>query len=266
MTEALFVLSTGRCGTQWLAEALRGIAGDRAVVTHEPLGNDYAPREALGAGRPEALDPVLAEPVLQHLESIEQTLRDRNYIECGHPLWSTLPYLLERFAGRVRVLHLVRHPVPVALSWLTQNAFIPPLGPHLSEKVLLSPFDKGVRFPAFGERWGSLTPYEKALYYWTEVNALGLDLEGRTSAPWLRVRFEDLFGGGAMKTIAGFAGLDGPVATPANTVDEYPFVTRSWVDPGLIAGHAEVVSVAEQLGYDPMAFDENRLRLRYVGA
>jgi hypothetical protein len=38
------------------------------------------------------------------------------------------------------------------------------------------------------------------------------------------------------------------------------------VDPGLIAGHAEVVSVAEQLGYDPMAFYENRLRLRYVGA
>lgn len=263
---ALFVLSTGRCGTQWLAEALRGIAGDRALVAHEPLDNDYAPREILGAGRPEALDPDLAEPVLEHLEAVEATLRDRNYIECGHPLWSTLPYLLERFAGRVRVVHLVRHPVPVAISWLTMTAYIPPLAPHLREKVLLSPFDDGVRFPAFRERWSSLTPYEKALYYWAEVNALGLDLEKSQDVPWLRVRFEDLFRVETMEAVASFAGLEGPVTIPSDTVDDYRFLTRAWTDPRRIANHAEVVSVADQLGYDPMAFDENRLRLRYVGA
>jgi hypothetical protein len=266
MTEALFVLSTGRCGTQWLAEALRGIAGDRARVTHEPLDNDYAPREILGAHRPEALNPDLAEPVLKHLASIEETLRERNYIECGHPLWSTLPYLLERFAGRVRVIHLVRHPVPVAISWVTQAAYIPPFAPHLPEKVLLSPFDEGVRFPSFRERWASMTPYEKALYYWAEINALGLDLEKSTTAPWMRVRFEDLFGGETMKSIAAFAGLEGPVPYPPKAVDEYRFLLTSWADPGLVARHAEVVSIAEQLGYDPLGFDENRLRLRYVGA
>lgn len=268
MTEALFVLSTGRCGTQWLAEALRGVAGDRAVVAHEPLDNDYAPRKMLGVRTPEALDPALAEMVAEHLASIDDTLKERNYIECGHPLWSTLPFLLERFAGRVRVLHLVRHPVPTAISWVTESAYTAPLASHLREKVLLSPFDEGVRFPSYRELWPSLTPYEKALYYWTEVNALGLELEASSAAPWMRVRFEDLFSSSdAIEAIARFAGLDGSVAVSSSrAVDGFRYLTRVWSDPRLIARHPETVSIAERFGYDPLGFDEMKLRQRYHAA
>lgn len=268
MTEALFVLSTGRCGTQWLAEALREIAGDQAVVAHEPLDNDYAPREMLAARTPDALAPELAELVAGHLASIDEALKERHYIECGHPLWSSLPFLLDRFAGRVRVIHLVRHPVPTAISWVTESAYIPPMGSHLKEKVLLSPFDAGVRFPSYRELWASLTPYEKALYYWTEVNALGLDLEARSAVPWLRIRFEDLFkGSDAIEAIARFAGLNGSVASsPSREVDEYRYLTKIWSDPRLIMRHPEVVSVAERFGYDPLGFDEMKLRQRYYAA
>jgi hypothetical protein len=39
---AYFVLSTGRCGTQWLAETLQ-LWSDNFVVRHEPLHFQYRP-------------------------------------------------------------------------------------------------------------------------------------------------------------------------------------------------------------------------------
>jgi hypothetical protein len=110
MTRATFVLSTGRCGTQWLSHVLAQLAGDAAVVTHEPLENDYAPRRMLGAGDPARLDEQTAEVILDHVSFIETTLESRSYVECGHPVWSSLPYLIRRFPGRVSIVHLVRHP------------------------------------------------------------------------------------------------------------------------------------------------------------
>lgn len=264
MNRALFVFSTGRCGTQWLADVLTRARGDGAVVTHEPLDSYYAPRRMLGAGDPSRLDPELAHPILEHVAAIEQILTERDYIECGHPLWSALPYLLSRFAGAARVVHLVRHPVPTAFSWLTQSAYTIPLAPHDPEKELLSPFDDGVLFPGYRERWNSLTPYEKALYYWAEVNALGCDLESTAAVPWLRVRFEDLVNGDALPRLLQFAGVEEP-AEGMPRVDDFHYVTTSWSDPRLIERHPDVIRVAEDLGYEALAFDEAKLRKRYCG-
>lgn len=262
MTSALFVLSTGRCGTQWLAGALAAALGDRAEVQHEPLGDDYAPREMLGAGAEP--DPELAGFIDEHVRAIEQTLESRHYVECGHPLWSALPYLLRRFAGRARVIHLVRHPVPVAFSWLTMSAYTPPFVSYVPERVLLSPFDAGVQFPAFRERWPSMTPYEKALFYWAEVNALGLRLEREAGVPWLRVRFEDLVRGDALPRLVEFAGGDANNAVaPKGVIDKFVYLTECWADPRLIERHPEVMAVALELGYDPLAFDVDMLRARY---
>ena len=248
MPNAIFVLSTGRCGTQWLAEALRQLCGEGASVAHEPLGDDYSDPDA----------------VAEHLDGIDRILAERTYIECGHPLWRSLPAMLERFAGRAAVLHLVRHPVPTAFSWVTQSAYVPPLVTYLREKVLLSPFEDGVRFPQFRERWPSMTPYEKALYYWAEVNALGLDLEAR--APWMRLRFEQLFRSATIARVASFAGIETPPdpPLPSGTVDDFHFLTEWWADPALITRHPEVITVARQLGYEPLDFDEARLRQRYT--
>jgi hypothetical protein len=260
VNDVTFVISTGRCGTQWLAEVLRRAAGERAAVTHEPLGADYPSRAMLAARTPADLDPELSEALLRHVEEIERTLEEKPYIECGHPLWSALPYLLERFAGRVRVVHLVRHPVPTAWSWLTQRAYCPPLAPHLPERVLLAPDDQGIQFPAFGERWPSMTPYEKSLFYWTEVNAFAMRLEN--GVPWMRVRIEELFRGERLQELLAFTALPAaPASVPA--VDRFHFLANP-CDPWLIERHPEVVELARALGYDPLDFDEEGLRRRYL--
>ncbi|MEA2416665.1 MAG: hypothetical protein QOI58_3322 [Thermoanaerobaculia bacterium] len=266
MTEALFVLSTGRCGTQWLASMFERLGGDSFDVRHEPLGSDYAAREMLAAGDPARLDPELAEPVLTHIEEIERVLTTRSYIECGHPAWSSIPNLICRFPSRVRVVHLVRHPVPTAWSWVTQLAYCPPMAPHLPERVLLSPFDEGVRLQSFRDRWAGMNPYEKALYYWAEVNAFGIETESAAAVPWMRIRFEDLESQEEIARLIDFAGLNGAAASEAagiGVVDDYRAHAPFWCDSGLIARHPEVVALAGELGYDPLHFDEAKLRRRY---
>jgi hypothetical protein len=257
---ALFVISTGRCGTQWLADALSLRLGDSAVVTHEPLENDYAPRQMLAAGDPRQLDEELAEPLLDHVDFIEEVLQSKPYIECGHPSWSSIPYLMRRFEGRANVVHLVRHPVHTAFSWLTQLVYCPPAAPHLREKVPLSPFDEGVRFASYRDRWAEITPYEKTLYYWLEVNALGCDVAS------LRVRYEDLFEPGTIDHILGFAGLDaanGEAIDGQQLVDRFHHVSPRWFDPHLIERHPDVIELATRMSYEPLVFDEVALKRRY---
>lgn len=265
MNCATFILSTGRCGTQWLADVLAAALRERAVVAHEPVGNDYAPREMLGAGDdPARVDPELASFIDEHVDAIERILAERDYVECGHPLWSALPYLLRRFAGRARVVHLVRHPVPTALSWLTHTAYTEPFAKHTPVKVLLSPFDEGVHFTGYRERWDALTPYEKALFYWAEVNDFGLRLEAKAEAPWLRVKFEELVRGDALARVLAFVGVDASDAPLPGMVDQFRYITDAWADPRLIEQHPEVMRVARDLGYDPLAFDADKLRQRYT--
>jgi hypothetical protein len=254
---ATFVISTGRCGTQWLAEVFRRAAGDGAVVTHEPLGADYPSRQMLASG-----SRCSGDFAVEHVGEIDRTLAEKPFIECGHPLWSSLPYLMERFAGRVRVIHLVRHPVPTAWSWLTQRAYCPPLAPHLPERVPLSPFDEGIQFECFRDRWPEMTPYEKALFYWTEVNALALRLESAGRVPWMRVQIEELWRGAGLQELLAFAGLASEVEV-LPPVDKFRYLANP-CDPLLIERHPEVMTVARTLGYNPLAFDDAQLRLRYL--
>ncbi len=265
---ATFVLSTGRCGTQWLAQALAEAGGDRLRVEHEPLHDGYAPRRMLGAGDPGALDERTARRVTRHLAEIERTLESRDYFEAGHPCWSSVPWLAQRLAGRVRVVHLVRHPVPTACSWVSHGAFVPPLLPHLPAKEFISPSDGGVSFPEYGAAWPALTPFEKCLVYWAEVNAFGLRLEREAGIPWLRLRYEELFdpAGDALARLGAFVGVSPERWTRidrSRIVDRHRFALADWPEPGRIARHPQVMAVAAALGYRAEAFATERFAARF---
>ncbi len=255
MRTATFFLSTGRCGTQWITEALRAALGDKAVVEHEPLHNDYAPRRMLGANDPAAVGGRSARRMQEHAARIDEILASRDYIETGHPAWGALPWLLRRFEGRLRIVHLLRHPIPTARSWLSHQAFVPPLLPHLPVKELALPTDAGVAFPEYAAQWSQLTPYEKCLYYWAEVNALGLRLERQAGVPWLRVTYEALFEPGSAELSRLFDFVGAP-ATAANgvdrtqRVDRHRFVVEVQPEIERITAHPQIVALAEAFGYD----------------
>lgn len=263
MSYAAFILSTGRCGTQWIAATLAEHYGDRIRVTHEPLHQGYDARNALsGTGSAGSGEKD------RHLDRIETRMADRPYLECGHPCWSSIPLLAERFQGRVRIIHLTRHPVPTCCSWLTHGAFQPPLAPHLPEKVLLSPFDPGMRFQEYRDMWDRLVPFEKCLYYWIEVNAFAMDWENSLGVPWLRLRFEDLFQGNGLARLLAFLDLplnEAVAGRRSRVIDEHRFLSPGWQDWQTIHQHPRAVAVAEALGYDLQAVNADQLARRYLG-
>ena len=268
MNQAVFVVSTGRCGTQWMAQALREQCGDRLRVEHEPLDGRIDPREVLGIANLDESDSVSAEVMRSHVDDIARGLAERSYIECGHVGWSAVPHFALRLAGRVRIVHLVRHPVPTTYSWLSHGAYEPPLLPHLSERVLISPCDAGVRFPHYREQWDVLTPFEKGLYFWLEVNTAALETEQNSRVPWLRLRAEDLFAGTGWEALAGFLGL--PLNTvsevgPQPPVDEFRYLVRGWHDWRVIERHPEVRRLMREFSYTLGEVDEESLRQRYLG-
>ncbi len=266
---ATFVLSTGRCGTQWLTTALAAAAGASARVEHEPLHNDYAPRRMLAAVDPSELDPRRATAIREHVNGIERTLEVRDYVETGHPCWSSIRWLADRFRGQVRVVHLIRHPVPTACSWLSHGAFVPPFLPHLPKKELITPFDAGVLFPEYREVWNELTPFEQCLYYWAEVNAFGLRLEREGRLPWHRVRYEDLFDPkkDALIDLGQFLGLSATSMAKmdrGSQVDRHRFALGQWPEPERIARHPRIAAVAEELGYRADEFVPEQLAARFL--
>jgi len=267
MNHATFVLSTGRCGTQWLAAVLADAFPDRLDVEHEPLHARYLPRQALGLLRAGSASTSPPDVVLQHADAIETHLASRPYIECGHPCWSSLPWLAQRFSGRIRIVHLVRHPVPTSCSWLTHTAYQPPLLPHLAEKVLLSPFDEGVCFPEYRERWPRMLPFEKCLYYWAEVNALALQLQSRTAVPWLRLRFEDMFEGEGLTQLLTFLDLPSSECLHARRgerIDAHHAYLAAPEQIDVLAQHPRVVELAQRFGYPLATADEAALARRYL--
>jgi len=207
----------------------------------------------------------LPDAVAVHVDELGR--RDRPYLECGHPCWSSIPFLMRRFPRRTRVVHLVRHPVPTCLSWLTHSAYEPPRLPHLEEKVLLSPFDAGTHFAEYRDRWNELLPFEKCIYYWTAVNAFGLDAEINAPTPWLRLAYEDLFWGDGLASLLAF--LDLPARpdifeSRSELLDDYRYVTQPEHDWRCISRHPRAVETAKEFGYDALAVDDDSMLRRYV--
>jgi hypothetical protein len=265
MTSAIFVLSTGRCGTQWLAEQLKIAYGDAAHVEHEPLHEGYSPRLMLAAGGALTADAATAARISAHVGVVRRQLDSGNYVECGHPCWSSVPWLCGQFPGGTRIVHLSRHPVPTALSWLTQQVFQRPLLPHLAERVLVSPFDSGVIFPEYRDRWATLTPFEKCLYYWAEVNAFGIAQRRRLGVPWLHLRYEDIFGGQGIAGLLAFLELPSGAASGSSStdIDRFRYAMIDWPDVQQVLRHPRVLEVAAALGYDAGDFNAAALRRRY---
>ncbi len=262
---ATFVLSTGRCGTQWLSKNLGAHYADLLATTHEPHHREYLPRRTLGIADP-ARWPSIA-LVERHLVTIEADLATRSYIECGWPCYGLLPYLARRLAGRMRVIHLLRHPVPTAASMVT-HLYYHERPDGMTEKALLTPGDAGVAMPDYAARWPAMSRFEKCLYFWGEINRLGLTWERELDVPWLRVRSEDLFGGDGLDRVLDFLGMPRrePIyAARRERTDAYVMGTLVKLDAESrsIRDHPRILEIAREVGYDALAIDTQGLKARY---
>lgn len=181
------------------------------AVAHEPLHEGYQARKILQFTAAANDAPQLPPEVVGHMEAIEARLATHACIECGHPSWSTIPCLAARFRGRVRIIHLVRHPVPTSWSWLA--------------------------------------------------------LQARLDAPWMRLRYEDLFHGDGLERLLEFLQLP-PRETilhrRRDVVDAHRSLLPTCGDWRVVRDHPRAVAMAQALGYAIDAVDEAALERRYA--
>lgn len=245
---AIFVLSTGRCGTQWLAENLSNSLPPEWRVEHEPLHLDYAPLKNSPA------EPVSCNEELlkAHLLSIQKHLDDGgHYIECGFPCWRHLDWFRQALSCDVKVIHLHRDPISTARSWLKQNAFVPPWLPHLPVKELFHPGAPGALLPEYQLTWAGLTPFEKNLCYWAEVQRQA-DAYKRDWNPhhWLTLPFDCLFDFETFKQLECF--LEVKFSSGVFSLekkDNYAGMAQAPVDETLLENHPLILQTAAMLDY-----------------
>lgn len=262
-------LSTGRCGTQWLATNLADVYADLADVTHEPIGPAYRCREFFRA--PGRLAEMAAVPeIAAHLDAVDATLARTTYIETGWPLFSAIPLFAQRFGEQLRIVHLTRHPVPTAISHMVHKTYAgSPRVDGYTQLAALDPFCPGVFHPDAAADWPELTPYEKTLFWWTEVHRYAEELQQRhPEIPFHRVRAEDVLRGDpdALGQLCAFMGLPWRPELARRTtqrVDEWHHRTDSDFDWSKVLDHPETVRTARRLGYEVDGVDERALAARY---
>ena len=263
---AIFFLSTGRCGTQWLQQALAATYPGEAVVTHEPARRAYDAKSYLRAY--DRLDELLSsEEVSKHLAFVEETLKSRTYVETGWQCYPALPLIADR-VGRMRVVHLVRHPVHVALSLATHKVYE---RDDWISRAALSPFDPGVVQQELAGDWARMGMYEKCLFWWTEINLYGLELRERlTGVEFAVFRYEDLFGPDEQPLIEltrflGLAYAPSLAELRSNTVDRYHWKSPA-VDWTHVLKYPRTLALAKQFGYDLAELSAPQIEARYFGA
>lgn len=271
-TTIFLFISTGRCGTQWLATNLADLYGDEAFVTHEPLGPEYRPRRFFRAY--DALEEMASlRAIAHHLARIEEILESRHYIETGWPLFAAIPLFLERFPGRVRLLHLTRHPVPTSLSHMAHQCYGG--SPRDDGYTRLAALDASCPRVFQGDHdafWDRLTPYEKCLFWWTEVHLYADELRTRyPDVPFTRFKSEDVLEGDeeTMRRLTRALELpydDELQHRTSNRVDRWNHQTELNFEWRKILDHPLSLEVAERLGYEVSDVDEARLEQRYKGA
>jgi Sulfotransferase domain len=260
----IFFISTGRCGTQWLEKALAATYPDEAVVTHEPVRGEYEPKTYLRAY--DRLGELLSsEQISKHLSYIRETLRSKTYIETGWPSYPAIPLIINQLGGRVRLVHLVRHPVHAALSLATHQVYEQQ---NWVARAAISPSDRGVVQKGLADDWAEMGMYEKCLFWWTEINLYALELRERhPDIEFFFVRYEELFDPStrALEDLIRFMNLAYRPALQElrlKKVDQYHWKSPS-VDWRLIFKYTQTVTLAERLGYDFNGLSGPHLATRY---
>jgi hypothetical protein len=267
MYSAIFFVASARSGTQWLCHTLRTIYGDLLAVEHEPIGYAYAPKRYLR--NPAACAELRQNPaVRQHLDSIHRTLKTKSYVEVGFPAFAAAPLLWAEFGERLRLVHLIRHPVRVAASIVTHRWFDPGHRARIQADIALVPTDPGVILRHYERRWAEMSAFEKGLFYWAEVHLYGLEIQDKfVPVPFLRIELESLLMHMESRArLAQFLGLPYRPEwndAPNNKIDVYHRQTSTKIDSQETRSLPEIANLAARFGYDVDAITRSEIQHRY---
>ena len=178
-------LGVGRSGTTYIYNVMRERYADVAHAVHEDLTARKARmRSMFRCYEPERIDAVLAQPqVAAWVDRLQELSQSRPVVVTGCTTSHLAPALLRVFGGRLRAIHVHRHPLnvcaatyigPWSTDWAHPKDFREdPNAPALTAR------DPWVRHRelAAGER--PLGPFAQIGYNWLERTSAGLEFAER---------------------------------------------------------------------------------------
>jgi hypothetical protein len=249
-------LSTGRCGTTFLERTFKeAFEGSGGWISHEHLKNRTTLVGVYHRGYSEELQKEMLNPEIEGLlAEWKRISADAPVVDFGWTMRSLVPYLHRTLGGQFRALYLHRHPVAYAAS----SAILGSYTDYNSPSWAITPDHPRALYPQFRDRWSGMTPYEKCLYLWLEVNGFAREVRERYPAlPFLEVKSSDLFR--SKETLArvafftGFSESEDVVIEPSEDRNERNVFSRErrpirdeWRS---YRKHPEVVAMGESLGY-----------------
>ncbi|GAB4547327.1 MAG: hypothetical protein Fur002_23220 [Anaerolineales bacterium] len=185
---AVFVLSTGRVGTETL-DALLQLA-ENLFSYHEPTPTLY--RLSKAAYQHET-NPLAKEILTQSFLAARQDLLDyslkggKGYAETSPQVTFLAPVIAEALP-QARFIHLVRDPRDVVRSGMRRKWY----AGHSYDATRITPRPQD----SAASLWGAYAPFEKNLWLWNETNRWILSfMENLAAAQKITLRAEDLFAG-----------------------------------------------------------------------
>lgn len=201
-----FVISPGRCGTQWLASVLGRQLPAEYWVCHEPISSQYRP-DINTSLAPTQINQTVLE---RHLSEIKNHLtnphsgKQGHYIETGFPSWRHIQWYQQHLDCDINLIQVLRPALDNAQSLLTINAFVPPILPHMPIKNLYLPSQHSLFEPVWSTaNWHTLNPLEKNLVYWAEVAIQARQYQqSKLAKQFICLHFKTLFTPQALQQIA----------------------------------------------------------------
>lgn len=214
----VFILSTGRAGSMFVAELLA--LASRLVAVHEPRPTlEYHSGFALrNQGRAEVLDRMIEAARMETI--LEAFIAGRIYVESNQCLTFFAPSLVRLFAS-AKFVHLVRHPGDFVASAARKGWYE---NDSLWEAGRARPLDE----PAWNG-WGRI---ERLGWLWDFTNRYIRDvLSGLPASRTMVCRFEDLLADDAVvRALFAFCGADVPAPDRIRMVRSRP-VSVLRIDP-----------------------------------
>jgi hypothetical protein len=201
MSSPVFVLSTGRTGTQFFEDYINGTS-ETAYCRHEPrpsrrfkfLSNMYL--------NDRVSSTFVSRTYARSRRRLFRQNPGKTYIESSNFMFGCIPALNERYED-IRVLHIVRHPLGYVKSHLNKGFW-------RGHKKLFAKY-----VPYWLENLGTERPKDPIEVLWARWNYVNRQIQSYAdSNPYLLVRFEDLFSGdletsaSLLNQIRQFCGLE----------------------------------------------------------
>ena len=248
----VFVLSTGRTGTNTLA-ALLGLV-DNVFAYHEPKPLLYGLSNLSYRYSDIRSREILKESFLiARSDILNYSLNcGRGYVETSPQVTFLAPVILELIPG-VRFIHLVRDPRDVVRSGMRRHWYAG------------NPYDKTRIRPTEDSEadrlWNNYSPFQKNLWLWTETNRWILDFTGGLADRVILVHSENVFNAddSVMEQLYDFVGASLPskrrikriLAKRLNAQKEGTFPKYSdWPDTMHHEAFAVAGEIAARLGYN----------------